>query len=30
MKSIRDKFEAGSEPGSEIRLKTLENLEETD
>ena len=30
MKSIRDKFEAGSEPGSEIRLKTLENLEEID
>lgn len=30
MKSIRDKFETGSEPGSEIRLKTLENLEETD
>lgn len=30
MKSIRDKFETGSEPGSEIRLKTLENLEEID
>lgn len=30
MKSIRDKFEAGSEPGSEIRTKTSRNLEETD
>lgn len=30
MKSIRDKFEAGSEPGLRFGRGLLENLEETD